>query len=144
MDSVVDIREIDAELAASFEALIPEFEPRHDAEAIRRRLGDRRSLMIGAYIDGEPVGYKIGYAESSTVFYSWIGGVLPHARRRGVARLLMRHQESWCARERFQKIRVKTHNGYRAMLQFLIADGYDVTSADLDGNVFLERRLAAE
>jgi predicted GNAT superfamily acetyltransferase len=46
-------------------------------------------LMLVASSDGEPVGFKVGYGESRTTFYSAKGGVLELWRRRGVARAML-------------------------------------------------------
>lgn len=46
-------------------------------------------LMMLAWIDDEPVGFKIGYRLRRDAFYSAKGGVLPQHRRRGIARSLL-------------------------------------------------------
>ena len=51
---------------------------------------DRRDLlMLIAFVDEVPVGFKIGYKHSEHTFYSAKGGVLAAFRRRGIARLLL-------------------------------------------------------
>ena len=56
---------------------------------------DRMDLVfLLAILDGEPIGYKVGYSEDRTTFYSAKGGVLDPYRRHGIARaLLYRMQE---------------------------------------------------
>jgi ribosomal protein S18 acetylase RimI-like enzyme len=46
-------------------------------------------LLLVAYVEGEPAGFKVGYQEGRHTFYSAKGGVLPQYRRRGVARALL-------------------------------------------------------
>lgn len=46
-------------------------------------------LMLLAWVDGEPAGFKIGYRLRAKAFYSAKGGVLPPFRRQGVARALL-------------------------------------------------------
>lgn len=46
-------------------------------------------LIVGAELEGELVGFKIGYDWDDHSFYSAKGGVLPHVRRNGIARKLM-------------------------------------------------------
>ena len=48
---------------------------------------DIRSFL--AHVDGEPVGFKLGYRLDANAFYSAKGGVLPRFRRRGIARALL-------------------------------------------------------
>ena len=51
---------------------------------------DRPDLvMLLAYRDEEPVGFKVGYGESDASFYSAKGGVLEAYRGRGIARALL-------------------------------------------------------
>ncbi|MEM8599850.1 MAG: GNAT family N-acetyltransferase [Bacteroidota bacterium] len=51
---------------------------------------DRRDLvMLLATVDGTPIGFKVGYGENRTTFYSAKGGTLAAWRRRGLARLLL-------------------------------------------------------
>lgn len=59
-----------------------------DTEVIRSF--DRRNLlMLVAWLRGNPVGFKVGYELKPRVFYSAKGGVVPPARRQGVARALL-------------------------------------------------------
>src|SRR5690606_32951164 len=46
-------------------------------------------LMLLAYVDEVPAGFKIGYRENRFTFYSAKGGVLPEYRRRGLARRML-------------------------------------------------------
>ena len=41
------------------------------------------------------VGFKMGYAMSQRNYYSWLGGVDPAFRRRGIASALMEQQHRW-------------------------------------------------
>src|SRR5690606_42124327 len=43
-------------------------------------------LMLLAFLEDRPVGFKIGYRENRFVFYSAKGGVLPEFRRREIGR----------------------------------------------------------
>lgn len=59
-----------------------------DTEVIRSF--DRRNLlMLVAWLRGDPVGFKVGYQLKPRVFYSAKGGVVPEARRQGIARALL-------------------------------------------------------
>ena len=43
-------------------------------------------LALIAHLEGNPVGYKIGYYDKPGLYYSWSGGVLKDYRGQGVAR----------------------------------------------------------
>lgn len=87
---------------------------------------------------GEPVAYKIGYQKGETsTFYSWIGGVLPAFRNRGLARRLMDLQHEHCRVAGFEKIETKTMNRWRAMLILNLKNGFDIVEIlpHADGNL---------
>ena len=53
---------------------------------IAERLAARpRFLILLASDETRVVGYKIGYEERGTEFYSWLGGVDPNYRGQGIA-----------------------------------------------------------
>ncbi len=81
---------------------------------------------VGEGPDAPVVGFKLGYAERSTRFYSWLGGVDPDFRRRGIARQLMVDQHRWCTAEGFELIETSTTNRFRAMLLLNLRMGFDV------------------
>ena len=59
-----------------------------DAEVIRTfKRADL--MMLVAWLRGDPVGFKVGYQLQPRVFYSAKGGVVPEARRQGIARALL-------------------------------------------------------
>lgn len=59
-------------------------------------------LILEAVVDGDPVGFKIGYRESRYTFYSAKGGIMPGFRRRGIAIALLG-----------EMMRIATERGYR-------------------------------
>lgn len=56
---------------------------------IINRLDRKDLMMLVAFFEQAPVGFKVGYGEENYVFYSAKGGVLPPYRRRGIARWLL-------------------------------------------------------
>ena len=59
-----------------------------DAEVIRTfKRADL--MMLVAWLEGTAVGFKVGYRLQAGVFYSAKGGVVPRARRQGIARALL-------------------------------------------------------
>ncbi|TNE62588.1 MAG: N-acetyltransferase [Bacteroidetes bacterium] len=104
-----------------------------------------RGLALVAFADGQPAGYKVGYAQEPAVFYSWLGGVLPDFRRQGIAQQLLDAQHHWCRQEGFATIRTKTLNQWKGMLLLNLQNGFDIvhTYKDSDGTlkIVLEKEL---
>ena len=87
-----------------------------------------------AKVNGGAVGYKLGYALSSSVFYSWLGGVIPAYRQMGIASSLSQQQEDWARKSGYEHVEVKSMNRYPAMLQLLISSGYRITGYEDRGD----------
>ncbi len=102
---------------------ITEFAAPYTEAVFRQRLEGRRWYGLVADSMNTLVGFKVGYEESETVFYSWLGGVL--AERRGIARELLYEQERWVRRQGYRQIRVKSRNRFRPMLTLLTKEGYE-------------------
>lgn len=106
---------------------LPEFEDTPDANIIRQRIGTVPHLVLTAYLDHQPCGFKIGY-EREGHFYSWLGGVLPAYRRYGIAGRLADYQEAWAAEHGYSKIWMKTRNRFPDMLIMAVRRGFRITS----------------
>ncbi len=83
-------------------------------------------VSIIAYENAIPIGFKIGYQYNETVFYSWIGGVLPDYRKRKVASTLAFSQEKWAKKNGYSKLRTKSMNRFKPMLIFNLKNGFDI------------------
>jgi len=127
----VSIREGSIDDIVHLQARINEFAAPYTKETIIDRLDDKTSLALVAHHEDELVGFKLGYAESKTQFYSWLGGVSPHARRQGIARRLLHHQEDWARNQGFKSLRVKSRNRFRAMMILLLNEGYLITGSEI-------------
>lgn len=104
---------------------VPELQPLYPLTEFQNRLDDCQYLILIAAVHGFPVGTKIGYErDSDGSFYSWLGGVLPEFRRRGIARALANEQEAWARNQGYETICVKTRRKHIAMLDFLKNDGF--------------------
>ena len=84
--------------------------------------------------DKQPVGFKVGFKVDTKVFESWRGGVLPSARRRGIASQLMRTQHTWCVQEGIQCIKTTTTNTNTAMLNLNARHGFKIVGTCLNRN----------
>jgi len=124
---------------------LPEFVEPHEAAVYKERMADKVSLVLVAWIGGEPVGFKVGY-ERNDYFYSWMGGVLPSFRQKGIAKALADEQEAWAVSHGFDKIVFKTRNCHKKMLTFALNNGFDIIGhmpkAELkDHRILLSKRI---
>ena len=123
---------------------IPEFQEPYSWQKWQDRLSDADVVALVAYWEEEPAGFKVGYGTPG-YFYSWIGGVLPAFRGKGVARALADEMEQ-LIEGRYGKMRMKTRNRYKAMLQFAIGNGFDIIEVRpaTTGHPVLDLRIVLE
>lgn len=112
---------------------IPEFDGRTTASKLGTILSGKAHLILIASHNEKPIAYKIGYEISNSEFYSWLGGVQPNYRKKGVATKLLDHQELWALNHGYSVISVKSMNQYKAMLQLLISNGYQISGYEDNG-----------
>jgi len=108
---------------------------------LERRLWLAQFAVVGARV----VGFKLGYGRRPERFYSWLGGVHPDFRRRGIARRFMVEQHDWCAARGVEVIETATTNGFRGMLLLNLHSGFDVVGTrTTDGqlSILMSKRLA--
>ena len=105
---------------------IPEFDGRNTLSKLQAQCADIEHLALVAYIDNEPVAYKLGYALDSNTFYSWLGAVAPESRGKGIAQALLNAQEAWVKAHNYRAIKVKSMNRFPAMLSLLIKNDYAI------------------
>lgn len=128
--SIKDLLTIDAQ--------IPEFADKHHGgttkQILKLRLTNKKSLMLIATCNNQPIAYKLGYELNSNEFYSWLGGVIPTYRKQGIATKLRLTQEQWAKDNGYQFIRVKSMNRFPNMLQLLLSSGYKICGYEDNGN----------
>lgn len=125
---VVKVADIATVVALSQQ--IPSFHQPYEAAEYERRLQDVPHLILVAYEGEKAVGFKVGYEREQGSFYSWMGGVLPAYRRRGIARQLALAQEAWATQQAYPFITFKTLNRHRAMLYFALSNGFNIMAVD--------------
>lgn len=104
-----------------------------DAAALLDELRAHRVWLVSvAYAGSTLVGFKIGHRERAHRLRSWLGGVHPDWRRRGIARTLMRAQHDWCRRRGFTTVRTVTSNQYKPMLLLNLLTGFDIIGVRCD------------
>ncbi len=110
---------------------IPEFKNPHQADEYEKRLEKANHLILVAFDQEKPVGFKVGYdRDNDGSFYSWMGAILPAYRQLGIAKELAIYQEQWAMKQGFKKIRMKTRNRLKPMLLFAIKNGFDIIAVD--------------
>ena len=103
------------------------FDAPYSKEKIIRESSVKPNLIsLVACIKEEVVGYKTGYEMSSRLFYSWMGGVVPAHRNKGIAGRLMAEQHSRIKQQGYKVVRTHTENRFRDMLILNIRSGFDV------------------
>ena len=87
-------------------------------------------LMLVAEVDGEPVGFKIGYQLRAGTFYSAKGGVVDAARRRGVARALLHRMLRIVRKWGYDRFVYDTFpNKHPGMTVLGLSEGFEVVKA---------------
>ena len=100
------------------------------------RLQHRLSLALVAVWEGELAGFKVGYqSELPETFYSWMGGVIPEFRGKGIATALAEEQERWAKAQGFTAVFFKTRNRFPAMIQFGIKRGFKIVDLHPKGGI---------
>lgn len=140
---VIEKGTIDRALAIN--ARIPEFKDSYGRDEFEKRLSNVEHQILIATLLGKDVGFKIAYKREDHL-YSWLGGILPKFRRKGIARALSEQQEEWAKSKGFPFIKMKTWNARRAMLVFAIGNGFKIVGMeqreDVDKNrIYLKKEL---
>lgn len=121
------------------------FGPRTEERFMDEIAHQRGFTLVVALVDDKVIGFKAGYQERRTRYYSWLGAVHPDHRRRGIGREMMRLQHEWCAKHGYQRVQTRTKNRWRDMLILNLHFGFDIigTSLDTHGDVkvLLEKKI---
>ncbi len=123
--NALTIREGRIEEAVALSEALPEFIDPPPASVYTERFEGVPHCIFIALWEGSAAGFKVGY-ERDGLFYSWLGGVLPAYRRRGIASALADHQEAWARANGYSTITFKTRNQHKNMLIFALQNGFDI------------------
>lgn len=106
---------------------------------------DRPDLtMLLAYLGEETIGFKVGYGESRTTFYSAKGGVLEAWRRHGVARALLHAMMEEARQMGYRRFAFDTFpNMHAGMTMLGLHEGFRVTAAGFN-STYQDYRLRFE
>ncbi|MEZ0265810.1 MAG: GNAT family N-acetyltransferase [Phycisphaerae bacterium] len=104
---------------------------RHSSPFAEQAEGKPDLIALIAHLEGNPVGYKVGYRENPGLFYSWTGGVLPDYRTFGVARRMQDYQHGLLRGRGYRAVAFSTFNKFREMLLFGLSTGFVPVGVDL-------------
>lgn len=122
------IKEVSLEEALKVHPKIDEWD-RPEAgrvEYCSNRIGDSKSIILGAYVDEEIIGYLIGY-ERDESFYCWLAAVDKRFRRNGILTEMMKLFENHAKELGYNKVTIKTVNNKREMLSYLVKNNWNFT-----------------
>ncbi len=145
--SIITIRKGSVDEVYALAKAIPEFEDLYPKTVFVTNLGNNKALILIAEIENIAVGFKAGYEQQQDgSFFSWMGGVFPEFRGKGVARKLANYMEEWAIKEGFSKIKMTTRNRNKAMLIFAVSNSFNLTSIEErspigENRLFLEKEL---
>ena len=106
---------------------IPEFDSVFYRVKLEKYLTKPESILLLAESEGKPVGCKLAYNRYfDGSVYSWLGGVLPEYRNKGIATALLFKLEQEAKRKLFLSVRMKTRNKHVNMLRFALANGFQL------------------
>ena len=126
---------------------ISEFDMAYDEKYFKERIGNKKNLVLVAYMGKISVGYMVSYNKfNDGSFYCWMAGVVPKFRKKGALTELMNYLEKWAKAQGYEKIKIKTRNNRREMLSFLIKNGFMFTRVEKreelkDNRIELEKQL---
>ena len=119
------IREASLHEIFSAHKAIPEFDSPGSVEEFQKQVeGKENVLVLIALWDDKPAGYLVGHRDEGDSFYIWLSGVVKEYRRQGVLKELMTIVIEWARKKKFDHVTIKTRNSRRAMLAYLISNGF--------------------
>ena len=90
------------------------------------RLLAKDAIILIAFDGEDSTGYMCGYDRyKDGSFYVWMCGVKTAHRKKGVLYLMMESMLKRVREAGFQKAKIKTRNGRREMLAFLVKTGWN-------------------
>ena len=126
------VRGLGAELLTLCDTIFPGFA----ADYLTGRLGhiDAPAAIVARDGSGRLVGFKLGYRRGTGLFYSWLGGIHPDARRQGLARRLMTAQHDWARDRDYRSVETRTRASNNPMIILNLQCGFHVVGFEVDRN----------
>ena len=133
----MNIKEITLDEVIKINSLVIEFE-KQTKKYFEERLNGKKSILLGAYVNEERVGYLVGYELNKKEIYIWMAGTIKEHRQKGVMKALMNYFEKKVKEEGYIKIQIKTRNIWRAQIINLIKRNYMLTRVEEKENESIE------
>ena len=92
--------------------------------------GRRDVLTLIAYLEGNPIGFKVGCGDPHGDYHSRSGGVLKDYRRLGLGRRMRDWQHQFAASRGYKRIFFNTFNHFPEMLLFAFSSGFHPIAAE--------------
>lgn len=143
----IKIKENSIDKALLVNSTIKEFEDLINREYFKKRIKDKKKLIIIGYFDDKPAGYIVGYErDKDNSFYLWMGGVNPKCRRKGNLKALVNYTTKWSRKKGYTKLKAKTRNKHRKMFSYLIKYGFNLTKVEMmsdikENNIHFEKEI---
>jgi len=133
---MIEIKEVEIDEAIKVHHNVVEFD-NLDIKYFEDRYKNKEKLIIVAYYNNVPAGYIVGYDkfEDNESFYCWMAGVDINYRRLGALKALMNYQIKWAKEKGYKKLKIKTRNNRREMLNFLVKNGFYFTDIEKMENI---------
>jgi len=131
--SRINIRSVDIELHVvnTLEKMI--FGDKRATEQKLEQIRNQQGLLLIAYDEIDPVGFKLGYViQNRTRFFSWLGGVHTDYRRQGIAQALLETQEQYVRTLGITAIYFTTFDRFPAMIHFGEKNHYVLVKSHMD------------
>jgi ribosomal protein S18 acetylase RimI-like enzyme len=118
----------------------------YDSKKFDETLKNKSQIwLVTAWLDGRFIGFKLGYAQNNTRFYSWLGAVDPDYQSVGIGQDLLLKQHEWCQKNGFSIIETRTTNEWPNMLILNIRNGFKIvgtlTSKSGQTKILMEKYL---
>ncbi|MCB9894330.1 MAG: GNAT family N-acetyltransferase [Planctomycetes bacterium] len=115
---------------------------------LQAALAGRDPLVLTAFApDAKMVAYKLGYRTGNRreCFYSWLGGVHPFHRRKGLYRALTRLQHEWAAGQGCLYVETHTWGDNPGMMILNLQEGFiasgSLAAVDRPGTRIIMRKM---
>ena len=120
--------------------IFPGFDPAY----LDRLAHVHEPTLCRALVDAETIGFKLGYRRGDALFYSWLGGVDPDFRRRGIADALGALQHDALPALGYRFVETRTRAANTAMLIVNLRAGFVINGYETDAKgipVVIQRKI---
>lgn len=125
-----EARDHEAMLAALSARIFESFDP--DYLARRLPVLVDPVLHLARLDEGEALGFKLGYRRGPKLLYSWLGGIVPEARGRGIAGRLMQAQHDWALAQGYHFVETRTRASNNRMIIVNLKAGFHIAGVEGD------------